>query len=62
MAVWGMGMGNEKVTEWEWDLPSYSHDGGGPSFGYRPDGSTRKTSDQSDLAADSQGHRPPWKI
>ena len=52
-------MGNEKVTEWEWDLPSYSRDGGGPSFEYHPDGSTRKTSDQSDLAADSQGHRPP---
>ena len=49
-----MGNGNVTVT--------YNRDVGGPSFECRLDGSTRKTSDQSDLGEGSQGRQQPWKI
>ena len=57
--------------EWEWGMKSnrmgmghlsYNRDGGGPSSEYHPDGSTHRTSDQSDPEASSQEHRPPWKF
>ena len=40
---------------------TYHRDEDGPSFGCRPDGSTRRTSDQSDPEAGSLGPQQPWE-